>query len=145
MKRSSRMRTLLRIEEAKEHEEARRFAEQRRLLREKNLKLTELRGYLGEYKDRFANLTRAGAHAAQIRSSYAFIGQLGDAISQQEKVVSDAERSVEEYRQQWLEAKRRVDILQKTMERMRREETERKQRTEQSLADEAAGRKHHRS
>ena len=145
MKRSSRFEMLLKLEEAKERDEARKFAEQRRILNERRLKLSELEGYLGEYEGRFADLSRSGVQVAQLRASYAFIGQLSDVISQQRQAVLEGERCVEEYRQYWLEAKRRVDILQMTMDRMLDEELESDRRREQSLADEAARLKFHRS
>ena len=144
-KRSSRFLPLLKIEEAKEREEARAFAEQRRLLNEKLAKLTELEGYLREYNKRFADQTRAGTHAGQLRSSYGFICQLNSGISQQQMTVSESERSMEESRTRWLEVKQRVDILQKTIARMMAEEMQRERKVEQSLADEAARRKFHQS
>lgn len=133
---------LLKIVEAKEREEARRFANHKQAMHEKKIKLTELEGYLGEYNERFSELTRFGTQAGQIRSSYAFISQLNTAIAQQQKAVSDSERSVEEYRQHWLDAKRRVDILQMTVDKMLREELEKDNRHEQLIADEAARRKY---
>jgi len=136
---------LLKLEEAKERDEAKKFAEQRRILNERRLKLSELEGYLGEYEVRFTDLSRSGVQVAQLRAGYAFIGQLNDAISQQRQSILEGERYVEEYRQYWLEAKRRVDILQKTMDRMLEEELEKDKRKEQSLADEAARQKFHRS
>lgn len=143
MKRSLRFRLLLRLEEAKEREEAMRFADQQRALYDKMRKLGELESYLREYQQRFADIGRGGMPVAQLRASHAFIGQLDEAISQQHRTVADAERNVEEYRQYWLAAKRRVDILQKTMEKMLDEELAQDRRREQALSDEAARRKFH--
>lgn len=136
---------LLKLEKAKERDEARKFAEQKRILNERRLKLSELEGYLGEYEGRFADLSRSGVEVAQLRASYAFIGQLSDAISQQRQAVLEGERCVEEYRQYWLEAKQRVDILQMTRDKMLVEELDKDGRIEQSLADEVARQKFNRS
>ena len=144
MKRSSRLSVLLKIEEERERQEARKFVKQKKLLNEKMGKLAELEGYFGEYRDRFSELTRFGSPAVQVRSSYAFICQLKSIIDQQQEAISDSERSVEELRQRWLEAKRRVDALQMAIDKMIHEERERDNRNEQSLADEVARRKHHR-
>jgi len=143
MKRSSRFQMLLKLEEAKERDEARRFADQRRVLDEKRRKLSELENYLGEYHERFSNLGRSGTGGGQLRAGYAFIGQLKEAIGQQQQMVLEEERVVEEYRQYWLEAKQRVDILQKTMDKMLEEEAGRDRKKEQLIADEAARRKFH--
>jgi flagellar FliJ protein len=145
MRKSSRLSTLLKIEEAKEREEARAFAEQKRLMNEKLAKLTELEGYLREYHQRFADLTRAGTQAEQLRSSYGFICQLSSGISQQQTAVSESERNMEESRRRWVEAKQRVDILQKTIDKMVAEEGKKEQKLEQSITDEAAQRKFHKS
>ena len=134
------MRTLLKLEEAKEGEEARAFAEQRRLLDEKQAKLKELEGYLREYNQRFTDHNRAGTSVEQLRSSYGFILQLNSGISQQQLVIEESERSVGEARLRWLEARQRVDILQKTIAKMVAEEAEKERKSEQSVADEAARR-----
>jgi flagellar FliJ protein len=145
MRRSSRLATLLKIEEAKEREEARAFAELKRLLNEKLAKLTELEAYLREYHQRFADLTRNGTQAGQLRSSYDFICQLSSGISQQQIAVSESELDMEESRRRWMEAKQRVDILQKTIDKMVAEEGEKERKMEQSITDEAAQRKFHQS
>ena len=136
---------LLKIEKAKERDEAMKFAERRKALHEKKAKLAELEGYVAEYRERFAAMTRSGSLAGQIRSSYAFINRLTEAISQQQQAVSDSERSMEEYRQLWLQAKQRMDILQKTVEKLVHEELEKEGKREQVIADELARRKYHRS
>lgn len=145
MKRSSRFRMLLKIEKAKEREEARKFAERRQALHEKKAKLAELEGYVAEYRERFSAMTRSGSLAGQIRSSYEFINRLTDAVSQQQQAVSDSEQSVEEYRQLWLQAKRRMDILQKTVDKLAHEELVKDGKREQVVADELARRKYQRS
>lgn len=136
MKKSKRLSVLIKIEEAKEREEARKFSEYQRAAEDKKKKLSDLEGYLGEYKGKFLALTRDGTGAETIKSCYAFISQLNTAIAHQRKIVSEAEKSVEEYRQIWIQAKQRMEILEKTISRFRDEELHKEQKREQLLADE---------
>jgi len=136
MKKSKRLSLLVRIEEAKEREEARKFTECQKSAQEKKKKLSDLEGYLGEYREKFLALTRDGTGAETIRSCYAFISQLNTAISHQQKLVQDAEESVEEYRQIWIQARQRMDMLERTINRFRDEEQRIEQKKEQLLADE---------
>ena len=135
-KKSKRLSVLIKIEEAKEREEARKFSEYQKATADKRKKLSDLEGYLGEYKEKFLALTRNGTGAETIRSCYAFISQLNSAIVHQRKVVQEAEEDVEAYRQMWLQAKQRMDILEKTISRFRDEELRDEQKREQLLADE---------
>ena len=138
MKKSARLAAITKIEEAKEHAEARKLSECRKAAHEKKAKLRELEEFLGEYNERFMQLTRSGAQAEKIRSSHAFLGQLNSAILQQRKAVLEAERAAEEYREQWMLAKRRVDILQKAVDKLHVQELQHEQRKEQLIIDELA-------
>lgn len=136
MKKSKRLAVLIKIEEAKEREEARKFSERQKAAEDKKKKLSDLEGYLGEYRNKFLALTRDGIGAETIRSCYAFISQLNTAITHQRKIVCEAEQSVEDYRQIWIQAKQRMDILEKTITKFRDEELQNEQKREQRLADE---------
>ena len=138
MKKSARLTAIAKIEEAKERAEARKLSECQKAAREKKVKLRELEKFLGEYNERFMQLTRSGAQAGKIRSSHAFLSQLNNAILQQRKAVLEAERAAEEYREQWMLAKRRVDILQKAVDKLRVQELQHEQRKEQLIIDELA-------
>lgn len=138
MKKSSRMSPILRMEESRERNEAIKLAEQQRILIDKKAKLDELQGYLKEYRGHFFSLAKIGANGEQIRSHNAFIEQVGGAIGKQQKIVQEAGLMVEEQRQRWLDAKRRVDILVKTIEKMKKDELTYEEKREQKLADEAA-------
>lgn len=139
------MRTLLRIEEAKEREEARRLAECQGTWNGKKAKLAELEGYAREYVQRLENMTRSGVQTDKIRSNHAFILQLNAGIAQQRTIVTDSARAMDEQRRKWLRVKQRVDILLKTMDKMMRDEAGKERKQEQAIADEAAQRKFHHS
>jgi flagellar export protein FliJ len=136
MKKSERLAVLVKIKEAKERDEARKFSEFQKVVQDKKKKLSDLEGYLEEYRGRFLEITRNGAAADKIRSCYAFISQLNTAIFQQKKTVRDAEDAVQEYRRNWIQAKQRMDILEKAISRFRDEELRYEKNKEQSFTDE---------
>jgi len=138
MSRSSRLLTLLKIEEAKEREVAKEFAAQRRVFDNKTAKLAGLEGYLGEYNQQLSDLSKAGSQVGKLRSCYAFICHLKSGISQQQLVVSESKRGMDASCHRWLEAKQRVDILQKTIDKMATKEMQKERDMEQSIADEAS-------
>lgn len=142
MKRSSaRLLKLLELEASREREAARRLADGQRMLDQRRLRLGELEGYLRDYQRQFITAARAGTGAAQARSSQTFIARLHHVLDQQRQAAAEAEHAVAERRADWLQAKQRVDALNKTIERLDREQAERERKTEQALADEAAQRR----
>ena len=136
MKKSKRLSVLVKIEEAKEREEARKLTEYLKIVQDNKQKLIYLEGYLEEYRTRFMDLTHHGAKAGKIRASYAFISQLNTAISQQQETVQELELAVDEYRQNWLQAKQRMEILERTISKFRDAEQRHDQKMEQLNADE---------
>ena len=141
MKKSKRLSVLIKIEESKEREEARKWSEYVKVVQDNKKKLMDLEGYLEEYQVRFKDLTRQGAEAGKIRANYAFISQLNTAISQQKQAVRELESIADEYRDNWLQAKQRVEILENTISKFRDDELRHEQKVEQLLADELARRK----
>jgi flagellar FliJ protein len=138
MKKSKRLSVLVKIEEAKEREEARRFTEFRKVVNDRKKKLLDMEDYLAEYREKFTEMSRHGSQADRIKSCYAFMSQLNVAIVQQRQVVQDAEDAAERYRQNWIQARRRMDILEKTVDRFRGDELRHEQKMEQLLADEVS-------
>jgi flagellar export protein FliJ len=70
-----------------------------------------------------------------------FIDRLRQVCGQQHQAVAEAEQAVGVRRDDWLQARQRVDALQKTIERLDREQAQRDRKAEQGLADEAAQRR----
>ena len=136
MKKSQRLLVLVKIEEAKEREEARKFSDFQKTVEGKRKKLFDLESYLDEYKRNFLEISRIGTSADRIKSSYAFLSQLNAAIIKQQALVQDAEEVSEKYRLNWIQAKQRMDILEKTIDKFRGEETRQEQKLEQKFADE---------
>ena len=138
MKKSHRLSSLVRLEKAKEREEARKLVEFQKILKDGRKRLTDLEAYLEEYLKKFGVLASRGAEVRKIRSNYTFISQLNTAIVQQQRTVRELETAANEYRQNWLHAKQRMDILNKAISKFHDEELRYEQKKEQLLADEIA-------
>ena len=143
MKKSERLSVLVKIEESKERAEARKFSKYQKEVQEKRNKLTDLQDYLEEYRQKFLALSRQGSDADKIRSCYAFISQLNAAVAQQQKVILDAEHVADQYRQIWIQAKQRMDILEQTISNFREEELRHEHKQDQLLADELSRNNQH--
>ena len=138
MKKSERLSVLAKIEKAKEREEARKYNEFQKIMKGNRKKLSDLENYMGEYREKYSQITRNGAEAARIKSCYAFMSQLSIAISQQKQLIQDAESIEEQHRRNWLHARQRMEILEKTLTKFRDEELMYERRREQALADEVS-------
>ncbi len=124
---------------------AKEFAAHRRIFDNKTAKLAELVGYLDEYNQQLSDLSKAGTQVEKLRSCYAFICHLNSGISQQRLMVSESKHSMDESRHRWLEAKQRVDILHKTIDKMATTEMQKERNMEQSIADESSRHKFNQS
>ena len=138
MKKSERLSVLAKIEKAKEREEARKYNEFQKIMIGNRKKLSDLENYMGEYREKYSQITRNGAEAARIKSCYAFMSQLSVAILQQKRLIQDAESIEEQHRRSWLHARQRMEILEKTLTKFRDEELMYERRREQALADEVS-------
>ena len=64
-------------------------------------------------------------------------------VAQQQKVILDAEHVADQYRQIWIQAKQRMDILEQTISNFREEELRHEHKQDQLLADELSRNNQH--
>jgi len=140
MKRSARLLKLLGLELSREREQARQLADAQRNLNERRLRLGELEGYLGDYKRQFNAVTGVPVPAVRVQADRAFLNRLSGIITQQSQAVVEAEQRVVARRDDWLQARHRVEALRKAVERLDREQAASARKQEQAVTDEAAQR-----
>ena len=140
MKRSKRMRPIVHVAENREQEAARRLGEARGELSRREQQLEELRQYRDEYTQRFESQGGGGVDMGALLSFRQFLGQLNVAIEQQEGVVERAREVVRQRIEEWQQTRSRLQAMEKTVERLRDEETELEERREQGETDERAQR-----
>ena len=136
MARSKRMQPVVRMAEDRERKDARKFGQRQRHLADMQRKLAELQHYRDEYAKRFEAAGSCGLHAMQLRDYRMFLDRLSEAIAQQNAAIARACQEVDKHRQDWLHSRRRVQVLDKVVERYQQQEQDIERRREQNECDE---------
>lgn len=102
MKKSERLTPVLKLEEMKEQEAVRRYAQARSRLAEESQKLQQLVEYSKEYQEMIEERGRAGIAAEQLHSYHHFLNKLSQAISQQQQQLLLVQQEAEQQEQLWL-------------------------------------------
>ena len=109
-------------------------------LRAAELKLEQLRQYLGEYRHSRSDALVQGVTAARLREYDAFLARLDEAIAAQALEVDRARVTWEAARVQWIEANKREKAMDALAERHADEEPARENRLDRKVQDEFAAR-----
>lgn len=136
MTRSKRMNPVLRVAEHREKDAARRLGQTQQRLRQQQDRLRELIGYRDEYNLKFQQTCGAGVDVKQLQEYRLFLSRLNDAIAQQQRVIVNAEREVEQARAGWLSTRTRSQALDKVRDRFVDAERQEAERREQADLDE---------
>jgi len=137
-KRSRRLQPVARLAGDKEQRAARKLGEIRQNLQQHQQQLQELESYRAEYMEQLQVAARNGIKATQLRHYQSFVSKLSEAIEQQLKVVQVAERDVETARDNWLQTRNRVKIVDSVISNCQAEELQGELRSEQKETDERA-------
>ena len=117
--------------------EERRFGEQAgRSQRQLNEQLGRL-GELNAFRHSYASKSRglSGINSVQWKDYQNFLQRLDAAINAQQQIVSDCEQALASHRQRWLAKRRRLDSLERILEKYREQEYAHAERLEQKLLD----------
>jgi flagellar FliJ protein len=136
MTRSKRMQPVQRVAQGREQEAMRKLGESQRFLDAQKVKLQELRDYREQYARDFAASGEGGLHAGRVRDYRAFLGRLGNAIAQQEALISQYESQHEQTRQEWVASRSHSQAIGKVVDRYREQERRQEERREQREQDE---------
>ena len=140
MLRSKRLEVVLALEERKESEALDRLGEARKQVEAHKEQVENLERYQQEYRDQIRASQQGVVAVARLQAWQAFIGQLDQVISQQQRQLQQAEQVFEARRQEWLQAWERKRGMERYIETCRQQEQQAQDAKEQKLADEAAGR-----
>jgi flagellar FliJ protein len=139
MKRSDRIGAIADLEQHESDAAARILAEGQRVLREREVVLTELRCY----RDDYVNMGRLRSRSVSViafQDYQRFVARLDEAIAQQSQLVADAQTECDARRNAWVAARGRAMSLEKAVERCEEIERRSDARREQWRLDEAASR-----
>lgn len=140
MKRSKRMKPVVRVAENREQQAARALGAAQGRLAQAQQQLAELQHYRDDYRQRFQQAGATGMGAAQLADYQQFLHKLGLAIEQQSQQVAQARREVETRRTQWFTSRGKVRMLDTVVARYRAIEEQQAARQEQREQDERAQR-----
>ncbi|HKK14792.1 MAG TPA: flagellar export protein FliJ [Gammaproteobacteria bacterium] len=138
MGRSDRMKPVVKVAEQRERAAARDFGECQQRLAEAEARLEELQGYRHEYGQRFQQSGGDGLSARRLHEYRTFLHRLNEAIAQQQALVGQLRQDCTAGHAQWLETRRRSQVLDKVVDRYRAQERREEDRREQQDSDERA-------
>ncbi len=140
MKRAKRLEPVNALMSETERECAQQLGALQARLLEAEQRCQELKRYLSEYHTAFHRRARDGIGVSGMRDYQIFIARLGEAVQQQDGVVTQLRGDCERARAEWREAAVRKSAVNKVIEHARAEELQVEARHQQREADERAQR-----
>ncbi|NYT65038.1 flagellar export protein FliJ [Alcaligenaceae bacterium] len=100
--------------------------------------LSTLQVYRQDYAERLQKATMDGVTTANYHNFRQFIATLDEAILQQNRVVGQIDRNIEQSQQQWYAEKQRLKSYEALQTRHHQQQLQRENRAEQLANDEAS-------
>jgi len=138
MKKSNRFKPIVQVAETRETNAARAVSQAQQDALDKTSRLEQLQGYYQDYAQLFEQQGKSGFDTRQLQSFRAFLSQLNDAIEQQKAQVEISQKIVNEKRQHWHGARKKVKVFEKVVSNFLREEKYLEDKQDQSAMDEHA-------
>ncbi|HEB92211.1 MAG TPA: flagellar export protein FliJ [Gammaproteobacteria bacterium] len=140
MKKSRRLKPVVRVAEGREQQAARALGAARARLGQVQQQLEELRRYRDDYRQRFQQAGAVGMGAVQMADYQQFLHKLGQAIEQQGQQVVQATQAAEAKRALWFASRGKVRMLDTLVARYQAIEEQQASRREQREQDERSQR-----
>ncbi len=140
MKKSRRLKPVVRVAEGREQQAARALGVARARLGQVQQQLEELRRYRDDYRQRFQQAGAAGMGAVQLVDYQQFLHKLGQAIEQQGQQVVQVTQEAEAKRALWFASRGKVRMLDTLVARYQAIEEQQASRREQREQDERSQR-----
>ena len=138
---SRRLRLVQRVTDEKERRHAQHLAQSRTRVAQCEAKLKELQSYHAGYLREFDKRASSGIGGAGIREFHAFLAKLGEAIRQQEELLTKARTESESEQASWQGAAQRSQIMDKVVERHAAKELKARDQRDQRESDDRGQRK----
>jgi len=140
MKKSKRIKPIIRIAENSEHKAAIELGRAQSQLRENLNRLQELLSYEQEYRARFEDTGRRGVSIQTLHGFRSFLEKLETAIEQQKQAVKVAQDLVTHQQKKWFASRDKLKIYGNVEDKFLSEEIRQEERQEQNESDERAQR-----
>ena len=139
-KRSERLKPVRKLADKGQKDASRELGRSQQALSEQEARLRQLQDYREEYRKMFEGGGQRAIDPRRLRDERAFLARLDDVIRQQQKVVEENMAEYERQRGYWMEAKTRVNALDRVSERYRkREDLEGERREQRDMDDLSQG------
>ncbi len=140
MKKSERMKPVVKVTASKENEAARALGQSNRELQEQEQRLSELEKYRDEYTRYCQQKGSDGISAARFIELQRFLNNLNRAVEQQKQLVEMTQQACAVKKNQWQQARSRTRAMDTVVDRYRQQERRQAERREQKEVDEAGQR-----
>ncbi len=140
MKKSRRLKPVVRVAEGREQQAARALGVAQTRLRQVQQQQEELQRYRDDYRQRFQQVGAMGMGAVQLGDYQQFLHKLEQAIEQQGQQVAQATQEVEAKRVLWFASRGKVRMLDTVVARYQAIEEQQVARREQREQDERSQR-----
>ena len=138
--RSSRLDIVAKLADEKEQACTLHLAGAQARLGDAESRISELRRYLKEYQQAIEQRARSGMGVAGVRDYQTFIMRIGEAVRQQDALVSQLRTECERARAQWRHAAVRKASIGKLLAKARSEARQHEERQQQKELDDRAQR-----
>lgn len=138
MKRSSRMKTVVRLAKIEEDNAVLKLSEARQIIAEREQKYRELEEYHGEYRQRMDEVGGSGTDINKLNEYRKFVRQISDAMNIQKQLLDEARSDLEKENTIWKAARVHHKVINKYQQRCLGEESLQQSRREQKEMDEKA-------
>ncbi|MCB1661232.1 MAG: flagellar export protein FliJ [Pseudomonadales bacterium] len=138
MKKSERLTPVLKLEEMKEQQAVKRYADARVQCEQEKQKLQQLIEYSKEYQEMIEEKGRVGIAADRLQSYHRFINKLNQAITQQQQQLLLVQQEAEQQEQYWLRQRGATINMDNLVSRYARDERLVTDKKEQKEMDEQA-------
>lgn len=136
MTKSRRMQPVQHVAKGREQDAMVKLGQSQQFLDVQKTKLEELRSYRDQYARDFAASGESGVNAIRLQDYRIFLNRLGEAVRQQEALITQCENQHKQTRQQWVESRTHSQAIGKVVERYQAEEHVAQERREQKEQDE---------
>jgi flagellar export protein FliJ len=135
MKRSDRLQQVAGHMSEERDVASRRLVELRAEMDQAEQQLQGLHQYLASYREELEQIQRGGVSSARLQNYTAFLGQLHEALQQQERKTRNARAAFEQQMAIWYQARTHVRAIEKAADRSAVVELHNVEKSEQRLQD----------
>ncbi len=132
-KRTRKIDKIVALEASEEQRLGQEAGRSRRRLDEQLARLGELNAYRHNYASR--SPSASGVSAAQWQDYQNFLQRLDGAVRAQQEIVNDCEQNLETHRQRWLAKRRRLESLERVLDKYQQQDRAYEDRLEQKALD----------